>query len=847
MHEARWATLQGMSVVWESYCMFHVRSHGETNHVAINSTPSSSTASVQSRPFFSRMLSVFFSCSASRSVQDSVVMSLPNMRNSVNTEHLASVLVIAVEPQEDSIEGRLLAWQNSGLDDGEQQLRGRAANKIRACINNGDESLSLSWLGLTSLPKDVFQHISSLRTLDLGYNKLENLDLHSCTGLTTLYCMRNDLISINLSGCTGLNSLECPHNHLTSLNLSGCTGLTYLDCTFNQLTALDLNHSTELTSIDCFSNELTALNLSHCTELTELSCGANQLIDLDIHACKRLTGLSCSANQLTSLDIHGYTELTKVSCSRNQLTSLDLHGCVELTKISCDSNQLINLNVDGCTSLTNLDCSGNQLTSLDIAGCTSLKELSCTENQLANLDVGDGATLESLSCSNNQLTALDLSYCHSLRSLYVQDNSLLRNLTFPQRNLLRQNQLMILLLHNTAVRWNHIPQLIRESRHAHIDIRPIVVNHNINQAQNTHTASIHRSVSNSATKLKNNNPDINIDQAYEDLSAWVSELPIENSAIENGYANEDFKNKTAKEWIQNPSHLNYIDLTSQVSVKGFLALAWVAIHDGAQKESGTPLQNAKESLRDALYEIKRGYNFNDAQNPIDNGEESRNICAGGTFNKISEKLVSVVKDISSHFITQETFVMSLHASIRQEVTALIQNDIEAEQRLNDYAIGGGDVDLTDIDLTLTEDVWSKIKDSIKSTIDEKFQSVEKISGKTINELFNEHADFDNVLEYLSVTPTEHAYTTHLRASIRQEVAALITADKEVDKSLNDNQGLLTQFVWDKIKDNVETVMSKEFQSKDQIGRKSTEQLFNEHSQFEQKLSSLNVMLSRLYL
>lgn len=424
-------------------------------------------------------------------------------------------------------------------------------------------------------------------------------------------------------------------------------------------------------------------------------------------------------------------------CMNHREDYLDLSG-LELTSLPNNIFQHIK-------SLRMLNCSFNQLMNLDLNDCAKITTLDCNHNQLETLDLRHCSGLIELSCSFNQLVNLDLSHCVRLRYLNARDNPALRDCVFPQINLQRANNLRDLGLQNTNIQWNHLPEETRENQDIYIDIRPhYAINQNLNNAQNTHTESIHRSASRNAAKLKRDNSEVDISRAYRDLSKWILRLPIKNSAIENGTANEAFKNKAAQEWIRHPVHLKYVDKSSKISVKEFLALAWIAIHDETQRELGALLHNAKESLRDALYEVRRGYNLGqDLNHPTDDGEAASNICAGGTFNKVSEKLVSVVKDISFQLITQETFTTSLRAIIRREVVKLTENaDYDRSQRKA----------LDDNDGLLTESIWNQIKQRVKTAIDAEFESEDEIGGLSIDALFNQNTDFDNVLAFLKVLP-----------------------------------------------------------------------------------------------
>jgi len=309
--------------------------------------------------------------------------------------------------------------------------------------------------------------------------------------------------------------------------------------------------------------------------------------------------------------------------------------------------------------------------------------------------------------------------------------------------------LRTLHLNGTRIRFAQLPEDIRQNQRIHVDIRPVEIVvlpalRGNNHAQNTHTQSVHASASQSATILKNNNQALNIDQAYDQLSAWVNQLPIENAAIEEGYANEAYKNQAAKEWIQHPTHLDHIDPASGISIKEFLALAWTAIHDDAQRDPTALLDDAQESLRDTLYEIKRGYNLSDAHKPTDNGQASVNICAGGTFNKIAEKLVSVVKGASLSMITRETFALSLENTIRKAAMDAVDEDPKlAESLANNEGI-------------LTEDIWNAIEGQVSSEVRAEFKAQSHIAGKSIDQLLNEHTQFEGTLEYFEVIPANKA-------------------------------------------------------------------------------------------
>ncbi len=160
-----------------------------------------------------------------------------------------------------------------------------------------------------------------------------------------------------------------------------------------------------------------------------------------------------------------------------------------------------------------------------------------------------------------------------------------------------------------------------------------------NQAQSTHTASVHRSVSASAVKLMKTYGDgLNLELKIKEMRAYV-----------NGLADSPI-NQAAKRCIVRITAADYTFTdTSGVSIRQLLALAYTAIHD-ASKCSAT-LDDAKALFIEALYDIQRGYNLNAVGQ--DEGGEDEPICTGGTFNKLMEKLKGIHADVDVYYITHE--------------------------------------------------------------------------------------------------------------------------------------------------------------------------------------------------
>ena len=258
----------------------------------------------------------------------------------------------------------------------------------------------------------------------------------------------------------------------------------------------------------------------------------------------------------------------------------------------------------------------------------------------------------------------------------------------------------------------------------------------LNYAQNTHTASIHSSASANAKYLKAKFESTDLDEAYSNFCNWINNLPIGNPRIQDGYANLDFKQQIAKTWITSPVHLDHSDESSSVSVKGFLALFWTAANDGGIRETNVKERDARLAIIEALYEIRRGYNLDTSHNPKDDERESNNICAGGTFNKISEKMVSIITGTSCVTITPTVLITSITAAIQNEA----KKRRESDSSMVDENSG-----------CLTENGWDKIKDTVIAAIKNEYEAFPMIGDKSLDQHILEQTSYENVVQYLTIS------------------------------------------------------------------------------------------------
>jgi hypothetical protein len=187
----------------------------------------------------------------------------------------------------------------------------------------------------------------------------------------------------------------------------------------------------------------------------------------------------------------------------------------------------------------------------------------------------------------------------------------------------------------------------------------------LNDGQSTHTASVHQTASESATRLSNSYG-IQIsrrgpDETIRVISTWLNAQP--DLSLEVGAAKRCFERLTAP-------HYFYTDRRSQMSMKQLLALFWIAIHDDTRRIS--TLGDAKLRLIEGLYEIQREYNI--SATGKDNGAD-RDIpcCASGAFNKIIEKGQGLHPDMVVDFISMAGFSMKLPLVVSEVAMAYLRS------------------------------------------------------------------------------------------------------------------------------------------------------------------------------
>lgn len=262
----------------------------------------------------------------------------------------------------------------------------------------------------------------------------------------------------------------------------------------------------------------------------------------------------------------------------------------------------------------------------------------------------------------------------------------------------------------------------------------------INTRQSTHTASVHKSASESATKLwaryghhlRGSHLDFilnsNLNLILNKITTWVNALP-----------DGDLRHDAAKRCmarLQQPGS-EFIDPESGISTQQLLALCWLAIHDDNARTGS--LDDAKLLLIEGLYEIQRGYNHSGAG--IDNNHpKDLMICPPGSFNKLPEKLSGIHPDVQMIFITPETATLKLLAVVQEEVINYLVSMTNPENSAAFVAF----LDLLNqVNQFGAEAIWKKIKPGVASRLFEEFHSLYKNK---------EDPDFISFIGYGEFTP-----------------------------------------------------------------------------------------------
>lgn len=227
---------------------------------------------------------------------------------------------------------------------------------------------------------------SVLKELFCYKNNLSSLTVHS-KELDILKCQRNSLTELDISDCPSITQIDACANQfteiefsgfekLTNLSIAGCPGLSRLVC----------KHNPSLINLNCGSNNLNGIELEDCPNILSLEISNNYFQSIDLKPFKNLEYLSCAFNQFKELDLSSNTQLEELLCSDNALEKLDLSKCAQLGFLYFSGNPINELDLSVNQMLKWIQCNDlSVMKELDVSPCSQLEYLECQRSSLETI------------------------------------------------------------------------------------------------------------------------------------------------------------------------------------------------------------------------------------------------------------------------------------------------------------------------------------------------------------------------------------------------------------------------------------------------------------------------------
>ena len=258
----------------------------------------------------------------------------------------------------------------------------------------------------------------------------------------------------------------------------------------------------------------------------------------------------------------------------------------------------------------------------------------------------------------------------------------------------------------------------------------------IDGEQTTHTASIHKSSSESAVRLKERYQDeLNTkttDTILLEIKTWVNEQPNDDALAVNSTA------KRCIERLTQPTS-SFTDPESKITLHQLLALTWLAMHDDSQRTG--ILKDAKKQFSEGLYDIQRNYSLSE-------DFKERGIrrdlwaCYSGTFNKLIERLVSIHPDAVQNYITKQAASERLPKLVLQEAQIYLHSG-QASKNLTSEAF--------------FEAIKEKVKEKLLDEFDAVFVGPPEMPQKRRDELQTELNEIIDAGQYVDLSELIETY------------------------------------------------------------------------------------------
>ena len=235
----------------------------------------------------------------------------------------------------------------------------------------------------------------------------------------------------------------------------------------------------------------------------------------------------------------------------------------------------------------------------------------------------------------------------------------------------------------------------------------------INLSPGTPTASVHESVSTSASKLLEQYGWIlnqsRLHRLLTTISTWTKDLKT-----------GDLINDTAKICIERITAADYhfTDQGSTVNVHQLLALCWLAIHHQELRQGS--LMHAQRQFCEGLYKIQRGHSL--SARGIDEGGPDSPLCKAETFNTLVESIDKIHPAVNIIYVNPKIAGFKLSAIVKEEALRYLEENTNPSTALGFVNITAT---LKQLEKNGVSAIWDAIKVTVANRIYNEFSSLFK--------------------------------------------------------------------------------------------------------------------------
>ena len=286
-----------------------------------------------------------------------------------------------------------------------------------------------------------------------------------------------------------------------------------------------------------------------------------------------------------------------------------------------------------------------------------------------------------------------------------------------------------------------------------------------NNSQSTHTASVHRSVSESAKRLKfTYGADIELSKIINEMHEYFE-----------GLERDDFKHAAAYRAFSKiiSGDYAYFDETSNTTLLDLLILTWHAIGDDSKRIGDKT--DVQQLWLQGLYEIQRDFDNFDRPSDPDN-----RICGSGGFNKMIQSLVGGHELVELQYLTMISLSYKLKASVQHLMLNYLKyfsNPLTLESFFYFNKM------IIDIEINGLESYWPFIKKHLEIELFKEFASLFEsqhcVQFKAIIDS-GEYVEIENLKRFQKDIAASKGYY-HFCHSILFQMPPKIDAQHEFDK------------------------------------------------------------------